>query len=72
MYTLTSERLISNKKGVTKALSIVFDNAPASNESQGASKLSFVTHNMPNVEFSSSFAMSVLHLAPLSISSDET
>ena len=63
---------MSKRKGVTKDFSIVFDSAPASNESQGASKLSFVTHKIPNVESSSSLAISVLHLAPLSISSEET
>lgn len=69
---LTSERLISKRNGVTKDFSIVLDNAPASKDSQGASMLSFVTHKMPNVESASSVAISVLHQAPLSISSDDT
>ena len=57
---------------MTKDFSIVLESAPASKDSHGASKFSLVTHNIPNVESSSSFAISVLHLAPLSISSDET
>ena len=68
----TSDLLISNKKGLTNDLSIVLDKAPASKDNHGAFILSLVTHKIPNVEFSNSVAISVLHLAPLSMSSDET
>ena len=60
-----------NKKGHTLLLSIALDKAPASKFSHAEFKLSFVTHKIPNSAASNSFAMSVLHLAPLSISSEE-
>lgn len=68
----TSDRFRPTIKAETLALSIAFDNAPASKFSHGDSVLSAVTHKIPYLEASSSAAISVLQRAPLSISSDET
>src|SRR5689334_15794540 len=67
-----SERLMPNSKGLTRARSTVFDSAPASKLIQGACTLPRVTQRIPKEEASSSLAMSLLHRAPLSISSDDT
>ena len=58
-----------NNKGQTLAVSKLFERAPASNISQGASKLFGVRIIIPIFEDSNLLDISELHLWPLLISS---